>query len=95
MKHHKASKKCKKESKKFKNFFVIGEIWTHDISEKSNYLQECPWENDIIDIGLFSHIKINKLNYTIIKHFCDSKMLKDCIVIQNTHAWKISARLEQ
>jgi len=45
-------------------------------------------------MGLFSHIKIHKLNYTIIKHFCDSKMLKACIVIENTHVQKISARLE-
>jgi hypothetical protein len=35
------------------------------------------------------------MNYTIIKQFCDSIVLKYCIVIENTHAQKISARLEQ
>ena len=45
--------------------------------------------------GLFSHIKQNVDNYSLIKHFYDSKMLKECIVIENTHIWKVFERLEK
>jgi hypothetical protein len=34
--------------------------------------------------ALVHHLKIYKFNYPLIKHFRDFKMLKDCIVIQQS-----------